>query len=437
MMAFVFKPARTRNGKRIRSSLWSGRYRLDGMTKPRTVPLGVRDKRVAEAKLAEVVKEAEQEAQGILVPREIREAAACRLSEHLAEWEAELRSKGRAERYRAIAAKRVRTLLAECSWVYPADVTVESFSRWRRKRAGKLKPTTLNHYLDAMRAMLNWMKSEGKLIANPLAAVGKVTTEGTVEEKRAFTVDEMQRLRAVSGKRWPAYLTASNTGLRHTEIKRLQWGDVVLDTPKPFIKARAGTTKNKKQAVLPLGGELVDELRKLRPREVSPARHVFHGVKFRNDSLRLDMAKAGIPEYDAQGRKACFHAFRKTFNTNLHKAGTEPRRVMALLRVSDMRLCADTYTDVSALNLDVAVEGLPTYNTQPDQAVKTGTDDAPQDALAAVPSGPIGTLGGTPGQSGQFSQVQDSAHVGTQSHGVPQVVEKYGRKDSNPQPPDP
>jgi hypothetical protein len=66
-------------------------------------------------------------------------------------------------------------------------------------------------------------------------------------------------------------------------------------------------------------------------------------------TFRRDLADAGIPFLDELGRRVDFHALRYTFNTNLQVAGVSPRVVMELMRHSDMRLSANTYTDKARL----------------------------------------------------------------------------------------
>jgi Phage integrase family len=81
--------------------------------------------------------------------------------------------------------------------------------------------------------------------------------------------------------------------------------------------------------------------------------------------FRKDLAAAGIPYIDAQDRQADFHALRHTFATNLNRAGVTPRAAMELMRHSDMRLTAKTYTDVQALPLMPEVLKLPFITPSP------------------------------------------------------------------------
>ena len=71
---------------------------------------------------------------------------------------------------------------------------------------------------------------------------------------------------------------------------------------------------------------------------------------------------AKIEFLNAKGEHADFHALRKTFATNLTLAGTSQRITMELMRHSDMRLTAKTYTDAGLLPIGEAVLSLPSIS---------------------------------------------------------------------------
>lgn len=71
--------------------------------------------------------------------------------------------------------------------------------------------------------------------------------------------------------------------------------------------------------------------------------------------FRADLEAAGISYVDGKGKYADFHSLRKTFGTTLTLAGVGQRTVMALMRHSDMRLTAKTYTDANMLPVSDAV----------------------------------------------------------------------------------
>src|SRR5579862_3746117 len=95
----VFKPKRVRDGKRWASSLWSGRYRPDPSSKWTTVPLHVRQKDVAERKLAEIVHREERRRHGLLNDEVEVSSAAKQLAEHLTDFERDLQARGRSPEY--------------------------------------------------------------------------------------------------------------------------------------------------------------------------------------------------------------------------------------------------------------------------------------------------------------------------------------------------
>ena len=358
MICKVYRPSRRINGRRKVARLYRGRYRLDGDQHITDVPLRVTDKQSAEATLRGMVQEQERERAGIIAPAALRKAASRRLEEHVGDFIEDVRARGRCPDYVEDLGQQLRILLAGCGWRVAADVTADSFETWRagqREKSGK----TLNEYLGTIHNLLNWMVRRGRLQANPLATVGKVKTEGREKvRRRALTDDELRRLLAVADVRRPLYLAAAETGLRRNELLSMEWGDVHLEGNTGQLRVRASTTKNSKDAVIPLKDELAAELRRIRPEGVEASAKVFVRLDKTRD-IQKDLAAAGVPYFDAQGRKADFHALRHTFNTNLARRGTCDAVRMQLMRHSDPRLTAKVYTDASQLSTAAAISQLP------------------------------------------------------------------------------
>src|SRR5471032_3319951 len=113
MIRHVIQPVS--HGKRSR--LWSARVRLDGWLKPRTIPLHVSDKRVAEQKLEKLIQELEQEAAGIIAPKLMRDAAQTPVADHLKAFLADIEAKGRSKNTLNKYRNCIPKLCKRCGWV--------------------------------------------------------------------------------------------------------------------------------------------------------------------------------------------------------------------------------------------------------------------------------------------------------------------------------
>ena len=342
-------------GKRPAANV-SGALRLDGDRKLTDVPLRTFDKQVAMERLKKIVREKQQEREGLIASKPQREAAQRPLVEHLEDFIRSRQSIGRDAKYVKELRKKVLTLVEECGWELPCHVTAESFEQWRNGQDKSAK--TLNEYLGAISGLMRWL--ERRVGANPLRFVEKARVDGTQQrDRRAFTLEQLGSLVAVSGERGVVYLTAAFTGLRRGELGQLRWSDVHLDAAKPFINARAAISKNHKQCSLPLTPAVVKKLRQHRPEDAEPGDLVFRRLIPRMDRFRKDLEAAGIPYVDDKGEFADFHALRNTFATMLTLAGVSQRVIMELMRHSDMRLTAKMYTDAGMLPTGDAVMMLP------------------------------------------------------------------------------
>ena len=356
MTQFVYRPKRWRQGKHLVAKTYSGRYKLTGDVNETYVALGVGDKQVAQEKLRRIVGEVERERAGLIAPKLQRNAAALPLRDHITAYCASRRGMRCDEKYVRELERKLVLLEAECGWERACNVTAESFEAWRAKQS-KL-PKTLNEYFNAISGLMNWL--EQRIGPNPLRFVRRIQT-GVVPQRirRAYTPEELQRLVDVSGERGFLYLFAARTGLRRAELQQIQWKDLRLDAPQPFVSVRASTAKNHKPAEIPFSRDLATALSRSRPAGASALALVFSRLMPRMNRFRADLKAAGIAYIDDTGAYADFHSFRKTFDTELQKASVPPRAIMELMRVSDMRLISKTYMDARMLPLAESIGKLP------------------------------------------------------------------------------
>jgi integrase len=361
MKAFVYKQRLTKDGKSVTKRIYRGRFRLQGETKVTDVSLKTTDKLVAERRLAELITERERERAGIVAPLCQRTAAQKPLAEHLDDFVADLFALGRTQAYVSHVRTRVRALLKACKWTTASEVNPDAFVTWRAHQT-QIGPKTLNEYLNSFKAFMNWLVAQGRFPENPLRHVKKADVRGKQQQRRAFTDEEFKRLIDAATDQKLLYLTAAFTGLRMGELRQLIWNDVKIDHEKPHIIARAATTKNRRQAIIPLHPELIPLLAASKG-SAKPNTPVFtstcchHAVSARR--FVADLEKAGIARIDDMGRKLDFHCLRYTFATKLARMGVSQRMAQELLRHSDPRLTANIYTDVTCLPTFDTVASMP------------------------------------------------------------------------------
>ena len=165
-------------------------------------------------------------------------------------------------------------------------------------------------------------------------------------------------------------------------MEKLEWRDVRLDGPEPFLNVRASTTKNHRPAPISIDAELAEELRKIRPVNADPKGRVFAGVLPRIERFRLDLKAAGIESVNGAGDRVDFHALRMTFQMFLTLGGASPRVAMELMRHSDMKLTMKTYTDAGKLPTRAVIESLPSLLSA--EGTKNGPPQLPP---GLVPNG--------------------------------------------------
>jgi len=361
MTAYVFRPSRLKNGKRIYLRTYCGRYRRPGQTKLTTISLHVTDKSVAEQKLRQLIRDMEKEEIGIAVPKRVRIAAETLLLDHINSYCADLAGRQRAPEYVATIKARQTKLANDCGWKRLVDVTAESFQAWRSEQ--QWGPKTLNDYLAAMSALLTWLKKAGLVEQNPLKAVGKSETRGKERRKRrAFTPAELAAVVAVAGKYRLAILTAYYTGLRRKELSHLEWGDVQTGGDAVFVVPRASTTKNHETKPCYLPRWFARELVQARPHKASAGDRIFPVSSIPSIwAFRTLLKRAGLSYKDDQGRQADFHALRRSLNTHLAQNSVDPHVRKEIMRHSELRLTLDVYTDKPMLPLADAIEKLPVF----------------------------------------------------------------------------
>jgi len=264
---------------------------------------------------------------------------------------------------------------------------------------------TINMHRAAIVAFSNWCVSEGRLSGQPLAGLSKAEETEPARKRRPLTEDEIgrlleaaqarplrdaltirrgknkgkllaqvspserRRLQRVSQHRALVYKFMMLTGLRRSEAALVTVGALCLDADNPYVHVEGKHAKSGRAATLPLRADLADDLGKHIARlaeanggEVPPDTPLFD-IDWRNllRTFNLDLAAAGIPKRDTQGRIVDVHSLRHTFATLLAQNGVSPGVAQKLMRHSDIRLTMNTYTHLELADTAGAVALLPTF----------------------------------------------------------------------------
>ncbi len=425
MVRFLFQHKR----KGEKSRLWSARVRLDGWAKPKTFPLHVTDKRVAEQKLAKLIEELEREAAGIGTPKVQKEAAATALAVHLQAYAAELEGLGRAKGTLTKYTQMLPKMFRRCGWKELRDVTVESFLLWRRGCG--LKPKSMNDNLTCAITFFNWMKRNRLIAANPLEGVPKVADEFEGRFRRALSVEEIGRLLQVAPiHRAVVYQAILYTGLRRSELSGLKWGDFDFTVEPVRLRVPSSLSKNRKESTHFLRPELAETLRSFRPSTAKPGDFAFRGLVPRVPTFKRDLEAAGIPFEDERGRRVDIHALRTTFGTMLSASGVSPRVAMELMRHSDLKLTMKTYTDTAQLPLVQEAARLPSFGVAGVEPVQRSRKRGPRavvvDGVLVMREAGVGAKDGREEggeEGGPTAAAVTEPLAGARSHDGPEAAE--------------
>jgi integrase len=235
----------------------------------------------------------------------------------------------------------------------------------------------------------------GRIPSNPLATLATVNVKTDRRHDRGvLTGAEFDALiratrpaetfRGLSGyDRAMLYLVASYTGLRAQELSSLTAASFDLDSDQPTVRVRAGYTKNRDEASLPLRPDLVGMLRPYLMDRV-PGAPVWPGPWWKRSALilRHDLERAEVPYVDEDGRYRDFHSLRHRFGSELARANVPPKVAQTLMRHSTITLTMDRYAHVQVFHTAGALDKLPPLPGRapsPETAAMqaTGTDGQP------------------------------------------------------------
>jgi integrase len=392
----IFRPTYTRTdpktGRKQKRKLkkWYVRYR-DHDGRVRTVP-GYTDKEATRQLEARLLKEGARQAEGLIDPH--AEHRKRPLTEHLADFGRSLEAKGDEGEYVERTCARIRSIMDGCRFTRVGDVIPSRVAEWlaEERQAGRMGIRTSNYYLTAVKSFFKWLMRDGRTDRNPLDHLSGLNAKVDVRRLRRTLPDADfaafvaaaragKPFRDLAGPdRAMLYLVAVNTGFRASELASLAPESFDLDADPPTVTVDAAYSKHRRTDVQPIRADLAALLRdwlqdKPAGKQLWPGGWTHKGAQM----VRLDLAAAGVPYLDAEGRVFDFHSLRHQFISNLASAGVHPKVAQTLARHSSIVLTMDRYTHLALSDQTAALDKLPPLpGAGPDREAitfaATGTD---------------------------------------------------------------
>ena len=332
---------------------------------------GFTDKKATLAYAADLEKDAERLAAGVIHPTDkfLREG----VEKHLDDFQKDLEGRGRSQKHIRLTLTRIRKTFSLANVLTLGDIRPQVIRD--AILSLDVSTETKNHHLVACKAFSRWLMKHGRLPDDPLVGLSRWNAEVDRRvRRRVLSSEELRRLietteqsqrtfRGLTGRdRAALYLLASYSGFRASELASLTRGALNLETDPPTVTVEAAYAKNKRQDTIPLPEDVAKYLgdwMSTRPTIPTPLTRLWPGTWFTKAAkmIRQDLEAAGIPSETESGRLD-FHSLRGTYATMLARVGVNLQTAQALMRHSDPKLTAKTYTKLGVTDLGETVRRL-------------------------------------------------------------------------------
>lgn len=206
------------------------------------------------------------------------------------------------------------------------EIHAEAIEQYKTSRVESISPATINKELTALRHVFNKAMQWGYLLASPMASVERMKV--SQKKVRFLTVEEIDLVLSVASPMiGQIILTAIHTGLRRSELFRLEWSDVDFDRGVITVTGKGKEhTKNYRDREVPMTFALRECLlaKKRNGQWVfchGDGSRFLEGVK---NSIEAIVRKTGIPRFT-------MHDLRHTFASHLVMDGVDLPTVKMLM----------------------------------------------------------------------------------------------------------
>lgn len=216
----------------------------------------------------------------------------------------------------------------------------------------KVSNNTAHTYFSKIKASLKKAVKDKILNRNIADNIKQIPKQGTKREY--LTIDELSVLSKTPCKKdivKLAFLFACNTGLRLSDIKRLNWSDILLSEKRLIVTQK----KTKESLYLPLNNTALSILNKIKSNKIQNIDNTIFelsGDTTINKIIKDWVNKAHI------NKKVTFHTSRHTFATISLASGTDLYTVSKLLGHKNIQN-TQIYAKIIDESMNKAVNNIP------------------------------------------------------------------------------
>ena len=311
------------------------------------------------------------------------------IGEHIRAYLEHCRHRGQCDRHLFMKTSRFDDLIRHTKVARLCDLSVNAVDDYLQALRSKGRSArTVNQARAMIVAFANWCERTGRIQSHRLCSIPKLDeSQDRRRVRRPLNEEELawfltwagdrdaKRDRRITA-RYPVYVTALLTGLRRSELRTLQWGDI--DLPNGRIRIRAVASKAKREDLIPLHPDLARLFVKIRPNWANGITPVFKSLpsistiykdfdRARNawveqgtttEERERRLSSDFLAKTDSEGRVIDLHAFRTTLGTQLALAGVIPQLAQKIMRHADYRTTQKHYTILGLADTTAAMNKL-------------------------------------------------------------------------------
>tara|TARA_A100000171_G_scaffold39981_2_gene39981 strand:- start:6417 stop:7577 length:1161 start_codon:yes stop_codon:yes gene_type:complete len=370
-----------RTGKSLLSKNYYLKHRFEGDEKPVEITLGTADKRTAETRAKDYIRNEEKKRSGLYVTDRERSIGARELTGYADEYIEFLIEKGTIrEHYRKVR-QRLSDGLAELNWTKLSHINRAEYQEWMRSKQ-QWSPKTQSHYQTTFKSFCRWLFDEGYTEEIPLTNLRRIRNTNTPSvPPGALTAEEAKcLLQSCPEYRSDFYAIMLCTGLRAIEVSRLKVDSITTDEKgRSWICLKEDESKARRFEYIEIPSQLIIVIERLIAGRNQNAKLLPKGRPTRA-TFRKDLERAGIEKVRFDGSRITMHSLRKTFVTMIHQLTDSDATKRQLARHTSVQMSDALYTDRKALNYHDLLVKLPDMvpedqNSNLDENASDATDN--------------------------------------------------------------